>query len=53
MVDRCPQLPWVALTPLLFCGCVPTGRGSPPSKGPSLLIMSSWPAQAMDTGHAQ
>lgn len=27
VVDRCPQLPWTALTPLLFCGCVPTGEG--------------------------
>lgn len=25
-----PQLPWAALTRLLFCGCVPTGRNSIP-----------------------
>lgn len=30
MMDRCPQLPWAALIPLLFYGYVPTGRDSVP-----------------------
>lgn len=29
-MDRCPRLPWAALTPLLFCGCVPAERDSVP-----------------------
>lgn len=56
VVDRCPQLPWAALIPLLSVAVSPRGGAllcSPPSKGPSLLTMSSWPAQAAHTGHAQ